>query len=159
MARIPPDTMRSATDCAAAAGVAITPSRVWVWRTKSGQEHEGLYFAAVYPLADLLRVDVEGGHDLHPVAAEFFIPQEGAAQAAGADENGLFGPVPAEKVLDPVDQVDERIADSRFADNSGHFDIFTDLGGVQAEDACKVGAGDLGHTGDHHLLQATVVDG
>ena len=54
MARIPPVTIRSATDCAAAAGVAITPSRVCVRRTKSGQEHERLDFRAVNPLADLL---------------------------------------------------------------------------------------------------------
>ena len=41
IARMPPDTIRSATGWAAGAGVAITPTIVCVWRTKSGRSNKG----------------------------------------------------------------------------------------------------------------------
>ena len=64
IARIPPDTIRSVTDCAAAGGRGNHTHQRLRLAHEIRQKHQRLYFPPVYPLANLLRVDVENRHNL-----------------------------------------------------------------------------------------------
>ena len=122
------------------------------------EEEERLNFRAMNPLADLFAIDIECRDNLHAVASELLISEQGTAQTAGTHQDGGLRAAPTEKVLDPTQEVAQRIADARFADDSGHFDIFADQGRIEVQHTGKVGAGNyLGDPSGHHVLQAPII--
>ena len=156
---MPVATIRSATPCAAAAGVAITPMATPWSATIASRSSNGPDVDAGDDLVLAVGVGVEQRHDAEAAAAEAGVVGEGVAEVADADDDDRPVLGHADLAGDLVAQVVDVVADPAGAVAAEVGEVLAELGAVDAGGLGEVLAGARGDAGVGERDQGPQVDG
>ncbi len=156
---MPAATIRSATSCAAMAGVAMTPMATPCSATISSRSSKGRTSMPADQLLVALGVGVEQGHHAEPAAAEAGVVGQRVAEVADADDDHRPVLGHADLAGDLVAQVVDVVADSAGAVGAEVGEVLAQLGAVDAGCGREVLAGAGGDAWSASATQRAKVDG
>src|SRR6266581_3607544 len=113
---------------------------------------------AVPARADLLRILVVDRGDVEAALPEAGVLDQGAADAAGADEDDVIGAAQAEDVADLGGELGDRVAEAALAERAEEGEVFADLRRGGAAAPRQLGGGNRGLALGGELLEKPEVE-